>query len=135
MLAIQDESKPGSFGIGETHEFIYHLEDATLPMRPYEKLLVDKFFGDQQEQRLSDLREKFYTNMGQIKQGLYQAVVDEGYFPRSPESTRTKYAIFGVLALVFASIVGCVLMVALIASRPTLIWYPVQATIVTLVQS
>ena len=52
--------------------------------------------------------------MGQIKQGLYQAVVDEGYFPRSPESTRTKYAIFGVLALVFASIVGCVLMVALI---------------------
>lgn len=114
VLAIQDESKPGAFGIGETHEFIYHLEDATLPMRPYEKLLVDKFFGDQQEQRLSDLREKFYTNMGQIKQGLYQAVVDEGYFPRSPESTRTKYAIFGVLALVFASIVGCVLMVALI---------------------
>ena len=79
VLAIQDESRPGSFGIGETYEFIYHLEDATLPMRPYESLLVDKLFGDQQEQRLSDLREKFYTNMGQIKQGLYQAVVDEGH--------------------------------------------------------
>ena len=114
MLAIQDEFEPGSFGIGETHEFIYHLEDVTLPMRPYEKLLVDKFFGDQQEQRLSDLREKFYTNMGQIKQGLYQAVVDEGYFAGGPESTRTKYRVLGVLALVFAFIVGCVLMVALI---------------------
>jgi uncharacterized membrane protein YgcG len=114
VLAIQEETKPGAFGIGESHEFIYHLENAELPMRPYEKLLVDKVFGDGQEKRLSDLREKFYTNMGQIKQELYEAVAAEGYFPGNPERTRTKYALIGVLSLALAFVFGCVLMVALI---------------------
>ena len=114
VLAIQEETKPGAFGIGESREFVYHLEDTTLPMRPYEKLLVDKFFGDDTEKRLSDLRDKFYSNMGQIKQGLYQAVVDENLFPKSPESTRTRYAVLGVLALGLAFILGCVLLMALI---------------------
>jgi uncharacterized membrane protein YgcG len=107
VLAIQEESKPGLFGIGKTQEFIYHLEDSALPMRPYEQLLVDKLFGDEQSKKLSDLREKFYVHMGQVQKALYQSVVDDGYFPHSPERVRTSYAGLGVAALILAFVVGC----------------------------
>jgi uncharacterized membrane protein YgcG len=107
VLAIQEESKPGLFGIGKTQEFIYHRENTDLPMRPYEKLLVDKLFDGEQSKKLSDLREKFYVTMGQLQKGLYQAVVDDGLFPRSPERVRTSYAGLGIAALVLAGIVGC----------------------------
>ena len=107
VLAIQEESKPGLFGIGKSQEFTYHLENAALPMRPYEKLLVDKLFDGEQSKQLSDLREKFYVTMGQVQKGLYQAVVDDGYFPGSPERVRTTYAGLGVAALILACVVGC----------------------------
>lgn len=107
VLAIQEESKPGAFGIGKTQEFTYHLENANLPMRPYEKLLVDKLFDGEQSKQLSDLRDKFYVSMGQVQKELYQAVVDDGYFPANPESVRSKYAILGVAALIAAFAVSC----------------------------
>ena len=107
VLAIQEESKAGLFGIGSTQEFTYHLENANLPMRPYEKLLVDKLFDGEQSKKLSELRDKFYVHMGQLQKGLYQAVVDEGYFPSSPERVRTTYAGLGVAALSLAFVVGC----------------------------
>ena len=107
VLAIQEESKPGLFGIGKTQEFTYHLENTDLPMRPYEKLLVDKLFDGEQSKQLSDLREKFYVTMGQVQKGLYQAVVGDGYFPRNPERVRTTYAGLGVAALILAAVVGC----------------------------
>ncbi len=96
VLAIQEESKPGLFGIGSTQEYTYHLENAGLPMRPYEKLLVDKLFDGEQSKQLSELRDKFYATMGQVQKDLYQALVDDGYFPRSPERVRTQYAGLGV---------------------------------------
>lgn len=110
VLAIQEESKPGAFGIGATQEYTYHLENDALPMRPYEKLLVDKLFDGEKSKKLSDLREKFYTTMGQVQKGLYQAVVDEGHFPSSPERVRTSYAGLGVVALLLAFVVGCLAM-------------------------
>lgn len=110
VLAIQEESKPGLFGIGSTQEFTYHLENADLPMRPYEKLLVDKLFDGASSKQLSELRDKFYVAMGQVQKSLYQSVVEDGYFPRSPERVRTMYAGLGIAALLMAFVVGCVVM-------------------------
>jgi uncharacterized membrane protein YgcG len=107
VLAIQEEKSPGMLGIGEKRDFIYHLEDPSLPMRPYEKLLVDKMFGDEQEKRLSDLKEKFYEHMSRVQKELYEATAKEGYFTANPERVRTSYAGLGIAALVGAAIVGC----------------------------
>ncbi len=107
VLAIQEQTSPGLFGIGKTQEFTYHLENADLPMRPYEKLLVDKLFDGEQSKKLSELRNKFYVHISQVQRGLYEATVAEGYFPRSPERVRTSYAGTGVAALILAFVVGC----------------------------
>ncbi len=129
VLAIQEESKPGLFGIGKTQEFTYHLENAALPMRPYEKLLVDKLFDGEQSKKLSDLREKFYVTMGQVQKGLYQSLVDEGYFPRSPEKVRTSYAGLGVAALILAFAVGCLAVILLVQWSSLAICLPVAFAI------
>lgn len=129
VLAIQEESQPGLFGIGKTQEFTYHLENAALPMRPYEKLLVDKLFGDEQSKKLSDLRDKFYVTMGQVQKGLYQAVVDDGYFPASPERVRTTYAGLGVAALVLAAVVGCFATIFLVQWSGVAICLPIAFAI------
>lgn len=125
VLAIQEESKPGLFGIGSTQEFTYHLENADLPMRPYEKLLVDKLFDGEQSKKLSDLRNKFYATMGQVQKDLYQSLVDEGYFPSSPERVRTTYAGLGVAALILAFVVGCLAMFILAQWSPFALCLPV----------
>lgn len=113
VLAIQEETKAGTLGIGKTQDFIYHLENPNLPMRPYEKVLVDKLFGDSDTKYLSQLRNKFYAYMGQVQRGLYEAVVDEQYFTRSPERVRSSYAAAGIGALILAAVVGCFAMLLL----------------------
>ena len=124
VLAIQDEATPGLFGIGENHEFTYHLENAALPMRPYEKYLVDNIFGDETEKKQSELQTKFYSHLEKAKKQIYAATVTDGYFPTSPERTRTTWAVIGVLVLVAAAVLGCVALIALGAFTPFAICVP-----------
>ncbi|MCB0201468.1 MAG: DUF2207 domain-containing protein, partial [Anaerolineae bacterium] len=107
VLAIQDETTPGLFGIGENHEFTYHLENAALPMRPYEKYLIDNIFGEETEKKQSELQAKFYTHLEKAKKQIYEATVEDGYFPSSPERTRTTWAVIGVAVLILAAVIGC----------------------------
>jgi uncharacterized membrane protein YgcG len=55
---------------------------------------------------LSSLRNKFYTNISTIKSGLYDVVVKNGYFPRSPEMTRNMWIGIGIGILILAGVVA-----------------------------
>lgn len=107
VLSIQEIKSEGFLGIGEKRDFIYRLENDSLPMRPYEKQLVDKLFGKETEKKLSDLKEKFYQHVSALQKSLYEATVEEGYFPSNPERVRSSYGVLGVVALVVTFIVGC----------------------------
>lgn len=113
VLAIQEEKTPGFLGIGEKRDFIYHLEDPSRPMRPYEKDLIDKLFDGDQEKRLSDLRDKFFVHMDKLQSALYEATVAEGYFVSNPERVRTTYGVLGVIALVVTAVIGCLVLITL----------------------
>lgn len=125
VLAIQEETSPGAFGIGQKREFIYHLENPALPMRPHEALLIDKLFDGDQEKKLSDLREKFYQVMGQVRAGLYKTTFEEGYFTANPERVRSTYAVLGVVALAAALAVGCLALILLGQYSPLALCIPV----------
>lgn len=107
VLSIQEVTSEGALSIGVKHDFIYHLEDTSLPMRPFEKLLIDKLFGNEREKKLSDLKHKFYQYVPEVQKALYQATVEEGYFPSSPQKTRSLYASIGIAALVVTGALGC----------------------------
>ncbi len=129
VLAIEEEKSPGLFGIGEKRDFIYHLEDAGLPMRAYERTLVKKLFGDDKTKRLSDLKEKFYTHVDTLKKGLYEATVKEGLFESDPEHVRTRYGALAILGLIVSAILGCAALALLGSLTPFAICIPVAIAV------
>jgi uncharacterized membrane protein YgcG len=72
---------------------------------PYEKQLVDALQLSGGERALSSLKNKFYQNLPQLKNGLYQELVNEGYYNRSPETTRASYSALatGLIFIAFGS--------------------------------
>ncbi len=75
----------------------------------YECLLFDKLFshGTDGVVKISQLKQKFYTDLAKVKTELYDDVVDKKLFPSNPEKVRTKY--FGIAFFVLvASISLCV---------------------------
>ena len=89
-------------------DFTYRLVGKTAGLRSFEQTLVDRMFkGDTTERQLSELKNKFYTTIPKIKSQLYDEVVAEGFFMRSPERTRNAYGASGVAVLAVTGILGC----------------------------
>lgn len=69
-------------------------------LKPYEQLVLEGVFGVQQEVNLKDLKEKFYTNIPEIKKAILNKVTQDGYFKRNPNSVIIRYVLLGVLVLI-----------------------------------
>ncbi|MBX7214683.1 MAG: DUF2207 domain-containing protein [Thermoflexales bacterium] len=61
---------------------------------------------------LNLLKERFYRQIKPLKEALYQELVKQGYYTRSPESTRGLYSGLALLSLLAAGL-GCVLSIFL----------------------
>ncbi len=107
---VIEQSQAGGIGGLFTHtEFTFHRTDknASDLRYNYEKTLYTAFFPyGSDSTTLSSLRNKFYTNIPTIKKGLYDVVVKNGYFPRSPDTTRNMWIGIGIGILVLAGVVG-----------------------------
>jgi uncharacterized membrane protein YgcG len=112
-LRMEEEKKEGFLGIGSGSDFIFHLEDASKATWSYEKTLIKRIFGKHETRRLSDLRQKFYTAIPDLREQLYKEVVNEGLFPRSPEATRRVWSGLGCAGLVIAGVIALFLLVIL----------------------
>ena len=107
VIEMQEVEEPGLLGIGTKRDFIYRLKEVPDDLRPYEKTLLNEIFGRRRkERRLSDLKEKFYTAIPELKKQLYQEVVDLGFFHASPERVRSTYAGVGIGLLVLIGVAG-----------------------------
>jgi uncharacterized membrane protein YgcG len=110
---MEEEKKEGFLGIGSGRDFIFRLEDASKATRTYEQTLIRHIFGQRETVRMSDLRQKFYTAIPTLRGQLYQEVVSEGFFPKSPETTRRVWSGLGFAGLVIAGIIAFFLLVIL----------------------
>ena len=106
-------------------DFTYTLVGKTDTLRPFEQTLIARMFtGNQTERQLSELKNKFYTTIPKVKAQLYDEVVREGFFTRSPERTRNAYGAGGVALLVLTGILGfCGL--PFVIDRAEAAWFPV----------
>jgi uncharacterized membrane protein YgcG len=105
-IRMQEEKKEGFLGIGSGRDFTFYLEDPSKATRPYEKTLIKEVFGGRKERRMSDLRQKFYSAIPKLSRELYQEVVTEGFFPRSPDTTRRIWSGMGCAALVVSGVIA-----------------------------
>lgn len=113
-LTVEEETKPGAMGIGTRRDYIYRLTNKNVPMREYERLLIERMFRDKTEVRLSSLQNTFYTHVGAIQRELYEGVAKEGLFDANPERVRSRYARYSVLMMIVAAPVACIAFGALI---------------------
>ena len=67
-------------------------------IRPYEKKIVDKFFGKNTERKLADLRYKFSSALPTINKAMYDELVHEKLVPVSPDKVRTNYGCWTFIA-------------------------------------
>jgi len=75
-------------------------------LREFEKLTLNGFFEGATARRLSDLKNDFYKRLPGIKDALYRELVWRKLFARSPQSTRTRWVVLGVLVLVAGVALG-----------------------------
>jgi uncharacterized membrane protein len=106
VITMQEVQEKGFLGIGARTDFVFEQRDHTEPLRSYENRLLQELFRGRPSQRLSSLKEKFYTAIPGLQDQLYEEVVNEGFFQRSPETTRRIYAIIGVIGLIFSAVLG-----------------------------
>ena len=67
----------------------------------FEKDFMKAIFGEKENKKVSDLKNKFYKELPDLKISLYKSLTKKGYFPKSPATIRSRYAIKGfVLAWV-----------------------------------
>jgi uncharacterized membrane protein len=58
---------------------------------------------------VSELKNKFYTNLRALKKTLYGELVRKRYFAANPESVRNSYGIIGFLIIIFGGFAGAFL--------------------------
>lgn len=67
-------------------------------LKSHERTILDSIFGASQAAKLlSDLDEKFYTHLPEIRDGLYSTLMLDGYFDSRPDHVRRRYLIGGLL--------------------------------------
>jgi uncharacterized membrane protein YgcG len=76
---------------------------------PFERKLLDALkLSAQTRYNLSDLKDQFYMQIAPIKNALYAQLVQDGYYKRSPETTRGIYGGLGALLVVLTIVSGVI---------------------------
>jgi len=111
-IVIEENHVPGPFGIGTTSQFTYKRTDKPASdLRPYEHMMLDKIFvGNAMSRNLESMRNVFYTVIPTLKSQVYDELVSEGFFSRSPNTTRQMWSGCGGLLLVASIALGVLLL-------------------------
>ncbi len=78
--------------------FFIKTKSEDISLLPFEKKLVNGLFEAGKTIRLKD--EELYETVEDVKKDLYEDVVNEGLFPKNPQSIRTFYSVIAIFALV-----------------------------------
>lgn len=95
-LRIEEKTEEG-WVFNSTDYTLLKTKDPDDALTEFEKLLMEKLFSESSSMvRVSDLKNKFYTNLSSLKSALYSDLVAKGYFASSPEKVRKTYFTIGM---------------------------------------
>lgn len=112
FIKIKELEGKKILGIGGGKD--YQFTDTKKPrnnLANYEKKIMTGLFEDGSPVKLSELRNKFYRHVKDIKKDLYETVQKDGYFEENPESVRNKYLAIGVIVFVLGFFIPQFLMI------------------------
>ncbi len=87
---IIDERKKGDF-------YLVKKKNIDNSLLKYEKSIITEFLGSKKEIRIKD--QELSAEVAQIKNEMYEQVVEDKLFDKNPQTTRTKYYVLAGIAL------------------------------------
>jgi uncharacterized membrane protein YgcG len=99
-----EETKHEGLIFDKTDYYIKKLKGADSNVSPFEmELMRDLFPGGLPGILVSELKNRFYTNLPMLKKILYAEMIRKRYFPGNPENVRNSYRVIGIVLMIF----GC----------------------------
>jgi uncharacterized membrane protein len=110
-IVIEEKDKSGIMGLLHSKEYVFHLKIGLKDwagLKPHEiKLLGGIFaFGQQPDVELSSLENQFYKNLPGIKNSIFDALMQRGYFQHRPDYVRTGFIGAGIAVAVLLFAMG-----------------------------
>jgi uncharacterized membrane protein YgcG len=100
-LKIEETKKEGIL-FDKTDYYLKKVKSPDSNLNPFEiELMKDLFPAALPGTLISDLKNKFYTNLDVLKKVLYRELERKKYFLSSPEKVRNSYLAIGIFVLVF----------------------------------
>jgi hypothetical protein len=113
VLKMDETESATLLGFGRVPDFTLTLLQAEPKVTPFELELLRSLFGstlkEGQTAKLSAVKSRFTSATPRIKNLLYQELVTRGYFPASPEETRSRWRKGGstlLIVVVFLGFIG-----------------------------
>jgi len=102
-IKIEETRKEGWI-VDKTDYFLKKVKEPDADLGPFEIELMKSLFPVYLPGILvSDLKNKFYTNLDELKKILYGELIRKKYFVSNPEKVRKFYGVIGILIMVFGS--------------------------------
>ncbi len=110
FLRIKRTEKEGFLGTTSAEYTFIKTKDEELEQN-FEKEVMRGIFGNDKEKKLSDLENKFYKTLAEVKSQLYKKITEKGYYVSNPSNTRGLWIAAAIitgtfLSVLFASIQG-----------------------------
>ena len=103
------EIQAANFLFFSNKDYLFTKEDAFAKddvLLPHERKFLDALFrSDNTEVKLSDLRDRFYIYLPNIRAAIYQSLTSKGLFVENPEAVRSRYKYFAIFIVFCAGIV------------------------------
>jgi uncharacterized membrane protein len=113
-IVIEEKEKSGLMGLLHNKEYVFHSKKSPKEwagLKPHELVLLAGIFsnGAQMDVELSSLQNQFYKNLPSIKNSIFDALMQHGYFQHRPDYVRSGYVGGGVVMGVLFFFMGTAL--------------------------
>jgi uncharacterized membrane protein len=110
-LAIEEREKDQMLGLLKNKEYVFHMKKQPAEwteLKAHELTLLAGIFenGGQPDVELSSLQNRFYTNLPSIKNGIFDALMERGYFQHRPDYVRSGFVGGGIVLGVMLFLIG-----------------------------
>jgi uncharacterized membrane protein len=110
-LAIEEKEKDHMLGLLKNKEYVFHMKKqpaAWAELKAHELTLLAGIFanGGQTDVELSSLQNQFYTNLPSIKNGIFDALMERGYFQHRPDYVRGGFVGGGIVLGALLFVIG-----------------------------
>jgi len=101
-LVIEEKQQDHLLGLIHDKNYIFHLKKPAAEwtsLKPHEQELLNGIFsgGTADTVSLTDLQNRFYKNLPEIKNRIFESLVSHGYYLHRPDTTRAAYIGTGVV--------------------------------------